>query len=210
MYFLIAIVSIIASIIGISTTDAIYADSFILFFIFIFTLPIASIIFLLLGIENLTPKVTEKNYSLRTYSRRADWLYKKEQEARGGRLDMDLTESQKLQIEKFRKEKREMTKKFGRKYRAQENTYYDELAKSEKKSEEKRKERQDIRNGPIAPEIICPHCQAKGKVRTTQTRKTEHTRQRGIIGGVLGVKTTTDKGTMTQLHCDNCDVTWNV
>ena len=62
--------------------------------------------------------------------------------------------------------------------------------------------------GSFAPQIVCPHCQTKGKVRTTTRERVEESREKGVIGATIGKKTITKKGRYTQLHCDVCDVTW--
>lgn len=66
----------------------------------------------------------------------------------------------------------------------------------------------EIVYGARSKEIVCPHCQKKGKVRKTSKEITEESREKGIIGATIGRKTITKKGSMTQLHCDNCDTTW--
>ena len=66
-------------------------------------------------------------------------------------------------------------------------------------------------HGPIAKQIVCPHCNTKGKVRKNRIELQEESREKGIIGASpIGRKTITKKGYATQLHCDNCDVTWTV
>lgn len=40
----------------------------------------------------------------------------------------------------------------------------------------------EITYGPVRPEMICPHCQVKGKVRTTPIK-----RKRGLSGGKVVV-----------------------
>ena len=62
--------------------------------------------------------------------------------------------------------------------------------------------------GSFAPQIICPHCQTKGKVRKKMEQRVEESREKGIIGATIGRKTITKKGSYTQLHCDKCKVTW--
>ena len=63
--------------------------------------------------------------------------------------------------------------------------------------------------------IICPHCQTKGKVHTKLVK-----RKRGISGGkVMGglftlgtsllVTGLSRKEQATQAHCANCDSTWD-
>lgn len=99
---------------------------------------------------------------------------------------------------------------------------YSSFAKDVKKTKEKR-ETEAIANakthkssqnqllyGTYATQIICPHCQTKGKVRKNTKERTEESREKGIIGATIGRKTITKKGQYTQLHCDICDVTWEV
>tara|TARA_B100001093_G_scaffold396987_1_gene384207 strand:+ start:2070 stop:2705 length:636 start_codon:yes stop_codon:yes gene_type:complete len=62
--------------------------------------------------------------------------------------------------------------------------------------------------GSYAAQIICPHCQTKGKVRKSTKERVEESREKGVIGATIGRKTITKKGRYTQLHCDKCDVTW--
>ena len=62
--------------------------------------------------------------------------------------------------------------------------------------------------GSFAPQIVCPHCQTKGKVRKRTKERVEESREKGVIGATIGRKTITKKGRYTQLHCDKCDVTW--
>ena len=62
--------------------------------------------------------------------------------------------------------------------------------------------------GSFAPQIVCPHCQTKGKVRKSTKERVEESREKGVIGATIGRKTITKKGRYTQLHCDKCDVTW--
>ena len=89
------------------------------------------------------------------------------------------------------------------------------LAK-EKKEKENRERRNKAReksskimfDGLINAKLVCPHCQSKGTVRTKRKHVTEETRQKGIIGATIGMKTVTDKGMITHLSCDNCDIKW--
>ena len=62
--------------------------------------------------------------------------------------------------------------------------------------------------GSFVPQIICPHCQTKGKVKKKMKQRVEESREKGIIGATIGRKTITKKGSYTQLHCDKCKVTW--
>ncbi len=69
--------------------------------------------------------------------------------------------------------------------------------------------------GPVNPEIICPHCQWKGTVRTKPIKK-----KAGISGGKATAAILTSgvsmlatglsrKEALTQAHCDNCQSTWS-
>lgn len=69
--------------------------------------------------------------------------------------------------------------------------------------------------GPLNPAMICPHCQAKGHMRTMQVK-----RKRGISGGkVMGGLLTggvsllatglSQKDTVTQAFCGNCQSVWD-
>jgi uncharacterized membrane protein len=72
-----------------------------------------------------------------------------------------------------------------------------------------------LRFGPVNPALICPHCQAKGKVRTNGVKK-----KVGISGGkaaaavltgglsVVAVGLSRKEG-LTQARCDNCDSIWH-
>jgi hypothetical protein len=62
--------------------------------------------------------------------------------------------------------------------------------------------------GSFSPQIVCPHCQTKGKVRKKTKQRVEESREKGVIGATIGRKTITTKGRYTQLHCDKCNVTW--
>jgi len=62
--------------------------------------------------------------------------------------------------------------------------------------------------GAYASKIVCPHCNIKGQVRKRRKEITDESREKGIIGAIIGRKIITKKGSATQLHCDNCDVTW--
>ena len=76
----------------------------------------------------------------------------------------------------------------------------------ENKKAEKRQNR--ISHGLIAGRVICPHCQVKGKVRRKKGTKIEHTRQSGLVGGLIGQKTISSKGEITKFYCENCKTEW--
>ena len=71
-----------------------------------------------------------------------------------------------------------------------------------------------LAHGPLRPEMICPHCQVKGKVHTQLVKH-----KKGISGGKaagailtggLSILATglSRKEKCTQAHCDNCGSTW--
>lgn len=69
--------------------------------------------------------------------------------------------------------------------------------------------------GPLNAAMVCPHCQTKGQVRTTPTK-----RKAGISGakatgalltGGLSILAMglSRKQAVTQAHCDHCGCTWD-
>ena len=87
----------------------------------------------------------------------------------------------------------------------------EELAKYRKEQAEQHKM---TTYGTINPQMICPHCQTKGSVRTKPV-----TKKTGISGGkataalltagvsVLATGLSRKEG-MTQAHCESCNCTW--
>lgn len=73
----------------------------------------------------------------------------------------------------------------------------------------------EITYGPVRPEMICPHCQVKGKVRTTPTKRKRGLSGGKVVGGLLtaGISILATglsrKEQVTQAHCDNCSATWD-
>ena len=70
-------------------------------------------------------------------------------------------------------------------------------------------------HGPVNPAMICPHCNARGKVRTKPVD-----RKKGISGGKATAAVLTGgvsmlatglsrKEHLTQARCDNCRNTWD-
>jgi hypothetical protein len=55
------------------------------------------------------------------------------------------------------------------------------------------------------PSLICPHCQTKGKVRSKASEEITSTKVIPIIGNNIKARKN-----VTQMHCDNCETTWNV
>lgn len=73
----------------------------------------------------------------------------------------------------------------------------------------------DMAHGPIRGQMVCPHCQVAGQVRTMMIK-----RKKGISGGkAVGALLTgglsilatglSRKEKSTQAHCDNCGATWD-
>ena len=68
--------------------------------------------------------------------------------------------------------------------------------------------------GTINPQMICPHCQTKGSVRTKPvTKKTGISGGKAtaalLTGGVSMLATgLSRKEGMTQAHCESCNCTW--
>ena len=65
--------------------------------------------------------------------------------------------------------------------------------------------RQETRYGSKNSNLICPHCQTKGEVRSKLAEEVSTTKVIPIIGN--NIKT---KKQVNQMHCDNCQTTWNV
>ena len=64
------------------------------------------------------------------------------------------------------------------------------------------------KKGDIASKVKCPHCDSVGTVRRKVEKNLEETREKGIVGAVIGRKTITDKGEITKFFCDNCGTSW--
>lgn len=69
--------------------------------------------------------------------------------------------------------------------------------------------------GSLNPNMICPHCQTRGRVRTTNVKL-----KKGISGGKATAAVLTGgvsilatglsrKEATTRAHCDKCSSTWN-
>ena len=85
------------------------------------------------------------------------------------------------------------------------------ITKQRKENYESNERVSNIRfKGPIQENIMCPHCQTKGNVHKRRRELTEESREKGVIGATIGRKTITKKGSVTELYCSNCDVTWQV
>ena len=70
-------------------------------------------------------------------------------------------------------------------------------------------------NGPVNRALICPHCGARGMVRTKPVRRRKGIDGAKAIGGLLtgglSIAATgiSRQQKQTQAHCDNCDSTWD-
>lgn len=85
------------------------------------------------------------------------------------------------------------------------------LTKQRKENYESNKRVDNVRfKGPKSKSIVCPHCQTKGDVHKRRKEVVEESREKGIIGATIGRKTITNKGSITELYCANCDTTWQV
>ena len=73
----------------------------------------------------------------------------------------------------------------------------------------------ELTYGPIRPEMVCPHCQTKGHVRTMPVRRKRGISGGKVMGGLLTAGTSllltglSRKEQVTQAHCDNCGATWD-
>jgi hypothetical protein len=72
----------------------------------------------------------------------------------------------------------------------------------------------DLQQGPVNAQMICPHCQSRGTVRTKRI-----TQKKGISGGKATAAVLTAgvsmlatglsrKEAATEARCDNCSSTW--
>ncbi len=63
--------------------------------------------------------------------------------------------------------------------------------------------------GAIESKLICPHCHSNNSVRKKELIRVIETRVNSIPARVIGLGTNTNKK-VNQLHCDICDMTWDV
>lgn len=53
--------------------------------------------------------------------------------------------------------------------------------------------------------LVCPHCQTKGRTRSKAAEEITSTKVVPVIGNTIKARKN-----VTQMHCDNCGTTWNV
>ncbi len=99
----------------------------------------------------------------------------------------------------------------------QEQETLSKMSSAERSSylEKKRDAAASLAWGPVNSALLCPHCQARGKVRTKSLKL-----KKGISGGKATAAVLTGgvsllatglsrKEAATQARCDNCSSTWN-
>lgn len=63
--------------------------------------------------------------------------------------------------------------------------------------------------GPTNVELICPHCQTKGRVHVKEALRVMTST--GTVGGILKANTrSTTTNLVTQQHCEQCSSTWDI
>ena len=88
------------------------------------------------------------------------------------------------------------------------------LETKRKRAEVARAKMRDLQQGELNSQMICPHCQSRGRVRTKRV-----TQKKGISGGKATAAVLTGgvsmlatglsrKEAMTEAHCDKCGSTW--
>lgn len=69
--------------------------------------------------------------------------------------------------------------------------------------------------GPIFPALVCPHCQTKGQIHAIPKKRKKGISGAKATGAILTFGFSmlatglSRKETLTQAHCDNCDMTWD-
>ena len=144
----------------------------------------------------LSPHITEYSGGVSIHSSaglRASWLKEKIKNAKGRKKN------------KWEKELDSLSKKFDIDSEISANKRVERVKRKIRKQNYK-----ESRDGKLVENIKCPHCGQKGKVhRKDNATIKETTKEAGIIGGVIGRKTVTEK-TTTQMNCMNCGTSWNV
>lgn len=88
--------------------------------------------------------------------------------------------------------------------RAEKNRHYRMKSDGRQQYAEHKHER---RHGDVNRQLVCPHCQVKGKVRATSTTQATGTKGPSILTGWL-FRTIVKSG--KKCHCDNCGTSWDV
>jgi len=96
------------------------------------------------------------------------------------------------------------------KYKHAKNASTRKIAEEFIKNDEKAKIELHARAyGAININLVCPHCQSKGLVRTRESTKTIKTRVNSIPAKAIGLGTNTEMA-VTALRCDNCNMSWEI
>ena len=65
--------------------------------------------------------------------------------------------------------------------------------------------RHESQYGGKNPNLVCPHCQTKGLVRNKAAEEITSTKIVPVVGNTIKARKK-----VTQMHCDNCNTTWNI
>ena len=185
-----------------------------IFQIIVFTYPIFLIFFLLkkASVWNYGEEIMPEGYSNKFNPRiRAFYLI--------NQIDnLSFNDSDTKLIAKNKGELKDLIKKYQSDLHSEKKLREDQnkqLEKASKKYQEKKavsKERQNQSRlkklGDIVPQIICPYCQVKGKVRRGIGENIEESREKGLVGGLIGKKTITNKGKTNKFYCENCETSY--
>lgn len=85
----------------------------------------------------------------------------------------------------------------------------EEKAANDRAVEAERQKDSTRQYGAMSKTLVCPHCQTKGSVRKTNATRVTKSRVNSVAGRAIGLGTNSEQKVI-QLHCDNCDVTWDV
>ncbi len=185
-----------------------------IFQIIVFTYPIFLIFFLLkkASVWNYGEEIMPEGYS-NEFNPRIRALYLINQ------IDnLSFNDSDTKLIAKNKGELKDLIKKYQSDLHSEKKLREDQnkqLEKASKKYQEKIavwEERQNQSRleklGDIVPQIICPYCQFKGKVRRRIEENIEESREKGLVGGLIGKKTITNKGKTNKFYCENCETSY--
>jgi hypothetical protein len=73
----------------------------------------------------------------------------------------------------------------------------------------------DLSHGQLRPEMVCPHCQVKGKVHTQSVKHKKGISGGKAVGAILTgglsilVTGLSRKERATEAYCGNCDAKWS-